>query len=133
MNEKAPKYFYRVEEFMTTFGMDVGKHEPFKHQQDFKGDDLLKCKQDAEKYYYERREGLESSSYFLPFRSAKNFKEGEHAAFSITLLLVEWYIHDYASEQPLDGEHLYPLMGDYAENHAESREIEKNILRELGY
>ena len=36
----VPEYFYRVYEFVTTFGADEGKHEPFSHEEDFKGDDL---------------------------------------------------------------------------------------------
>lgn len=72
LEKTEPEYFYRVSEFVTTFGMDEGKNEPFSHFEDFKGNDLHECKAKAEKYYWERLEGLEQGKYFLPLKPLNN-------------------------------------------------------------
>lgn len=125
LEKTEPDYFYRVSEFVTTFGKDEGKNEPFSHEQDFKGNDLLKCKTDAEKYYWERLEGLENGKYFLPFAAPKDFVFGETSAFSITLSLIEYYNDDNFIE--------HPLIGEDEETTAESKEIETAILKDKGY
>ena len=123
LEKTEPDYFYRVTEFVTTFGMDEGKNEPFSHLEDFKGNDLHECKARAEKYYLERLEGLEQGKYFLPFEAPKNFKFGKNAAFSITLSLVEYY-HDSNYFE-------HPLIGEDDNTTAESREIETGIIERL--
>ena len=102
--DREPEYFYRVAEFVTTFGKDEGKNEPFSHSEDFKGADLLKCKEQAEKYYWERLEGLEKGKYFLQFEAPENFEFGKNAAFSITVALVEFYSEDEQYEHFTFGE-----------------------------
>ena len=125
LEKTEPDYFYLVREFVTTFRMDEGKNEPFSHKQKFEGKDLLKCKTEAEKYYWERLDGLEQSKYFLEFAAPKNFEYGKNAAFSITLSLVEYYTADNLFE--------HPLIGADDETTAESREIERAVLTEKGY
>jgi hypothetical protein len=120
LEKTEPDYFYRVSEFVTTFGMDEGKNESFSHFEDFKGNDLHECKAKAEKYYLERLEGLEQSKYFLPFAAPEQFEFGKNAAFSITLALVEYYNDDEYFEHVTIGE-------DY-ETTTESRAIEAAIL-----
>jgi hypothetical protein len=120
LEKTEPEYFYRVSEFVTTYGMDEGKNEPFSHFEDFKGNDLHECKAKAEKYYRERLEGLEQGKYFLPFAAPKNFVFGKNAAFSITLALVEYYTDNNFFE--------HPLIGEDDETTAESREIEAAVL-----
>ena len=117
---REPEYFYRVWELVTTFGKDEGKNEPFSHTEEFKGDDLLKCKEQAEKYYLERLEGLEQGKYFLPFASPQNFQFGKNAAFSITVALVEFYSEDDQYE--------HITFGDEESVMAESREIEAEVI-----
>ena len=124
LEKTEPDYFYRVSEYVTTFGKDEGKNEPYMHEQDFKGNDLLKCKTAAEKYYWERLAGLEQGKYFLPFAAPQDFEFGKNAAFSITLSLIEFYTDDdYYTHQ---------LIGEDDETTAESREIETEVLKAKG-
>lgn len=126
LEKTEPDYFYRVTEFVTTFGADPGKNEPFiTDGEDFKGNDLLKCKNDAEKYYWERLQGFENTKYFLPFAAPENFERGKNAAFSITLSLVEFYNEEEQYE--------YPLLGEDEETTSEGQELEMAILRDKGY
>lgn len=125
LERTEPEYFYRVSEFVTTFGMDEGKNEPFSHFEDFNGNNLLECKVKAEKHYWERLEGLEQGKYYLPFAAPQNFEFGKNAAFSITLSLVEYYTDDEYFE--------YPLIGEDDETTAESIEIEADVLKSKGY
>ena len=120
LEKTEPDYFYRVSEFVTTFGMDEGKKKPLSHFEDFKGNDLHDCKAKAEKHYWERLEGLEQGKYRLPFAAPGTFEFGKNAAFSITLSLVEYYTDDEYFEHPLIGE-------DY-QTTAESKEIEAAVL-----
>jgi len=124
LEKTRPDYFYRVSEHVTTFGKDEGKNEGLSHEQDFKGKDLLKCKAEAEKYYWERLEGLEQGSYFSPFAAPQDFEFGKNAAFSITLSLIEFYTDDnYIMHQ---------LIGEDWKTTAESREIEAEVLKAKG-
>src|SRR5215813_832315 len=123
LRKTEPDYFYLVREYVTTFGKDKGKREPYVHKQTFKNNDLLKCRAEAEKYYYERLKGLEEgATYFLPFAAPKDFVLGENAAFSITLSFVEYYNEDEEYE--------YDLVGQDEGTIAESREIETAVLRD---
>lgn len=121
LEKTEPEYFYRVSEFVTTFGMDEGENGSFRHWEDFKGKDLHQCKAKAENHYWERLEGLNQGRYFLPFESPKNFELGKNASFSINMVLVEYYNQDKFFE--------YPLLGEDEETMAESREIEIVVLR----
>ncbi len=125
LEKTEPDYFYLVREYVTTFKMDEGKNEPFSNEQKFEGKDLLKCKTEAEKYYWERLNGLEQGKYFLEFAAPQNFEFGKNAAFSITISLVEYYTDDNLFE--------HPLIGEDDETTAESREIETAVLTEKGY
>jgi hypothetical protein len=125
LGETEPEFFYRVSEFMTTFGMDEGRNEPFSHDEDFKGNDLHECKKKAEQYYWDRLKELEHSSYFLPFESPDKFVLGQHAAFKITVALVECY------GEGGNVEHV--TFGEDDETIEESREIEEAVLREAIY
>ncbi len=122
---KEPRYYYLVEEFVTTFGMDEGKNKPIRHEKIFEGVDLLKCKADAKKYYWERLEGLEKTKYFLEFAAPRDFEFGKNAAFSITLSFVE-----YHNEEEM---YIYTLIGGDANEEAESVEFETAILKEKGF
>lgn len=124
LEKTEPDYFYLVREFVTTFQMDENKNEPFTHEQKFDGKDLLKCKTEAEKYYWERRYGLENSKYFLEFAVPENFEFGKNAAFSITLSLVEYYTDDEYYE--------HTIIGEDDETIAESSRIETAVLKEKG-
>ncbi len=124
LSKTEPEYFYRVNEFMTTFGKDPGNNNPISHAQDFKGNDLLKCKDEAEAYYFKRLDGLNNGTYFLDFAPQKEFVFGENAAFSINLYLVEYYNE---SEQY---EHV--LLGEDDETNNEGRQIEAMVLKEKG-
>ena len=116
MDEK----FYRVVEFVTTFGKDDGKNESFENLKDFKDSNLLKAREKALNYYNERYNGfLNSGKYFLPFSSPENFKPGKHASFSISVYLV--ISEDF-------GETELPIKGEDEFSMEEGRAIEKEIL-----
>lgn len=120
-----PEYFYRVYEFVTTFGADEGKHESFSHVEDFKGYDLLACRNSAYEYYQQRLNGLNNGSYHLPFASPQEFQLGKHAAASIILSFVEI---------DSDGEEIeWSLAGDEENAIHESRELELAVLLEKGF
>lgn len=125
LQKTEPDYFYLVREHVTTFKMDKGKNESFSHEQKFEDKNLMKCKTDSEKYYWERLEGLERGKYFLEFAKPQNFEFGKNAAFSITLYLVEYYSNDNFIE--------HPLIGEDFETTNESKEIETAVLAEKGY
>src|SRR4051794_10042479 len=86
---KVTEFFYRVNELVTTFGDDGFKKDSFSHNEDFKDTNLLQCRIEAEKYYWERLRGFENGKYLLPFASPKDSEEGKHAAFSITFSLIK--------------------------------------------
>jgi hypothetical protein len=124
LEKTEPDYFYLVKEYVTTFGKDEGKNEPFSHERIFDGKDLIKCKTAAEKYYYEKLAGLEQTKYFLEFESPSNFVSGKNAAFNITLYLIEYYTKEYFLE--------HALIGEDDQTMAESREIEILVLKHKG-
>ncbi len=126
------KYFYRVFEFVTTFGKDNGKSEGFDHSEDFFGDNLLECRKRAMEYYIKKELGFNNSSYHLPFASPKNFKFGENAAFSLRLSLVDQYLISNG-ETLIETEEEFPLYGEAEEEMIESREAEIDILMKLGH
>jgi len=115
-------YYYKVTEFVTTFGEDPGKNEPFTHGEDFKGSDLLQMREKARAYYDERFKGLNDGKYFLPFAAPSDFDKGRNAAFSITLSLVE------CSD---DEEYEYPLIGEDEDTILENRELEARVLHDF--
>ena len=120
-----PVYFYRVTEFVTTFGDDMGKNEPYDHEEDFKGFDLLECREMAINYYKERHKGFQEDNvkYFLPFASPKDFIIGQNAAHSLTLSLIEC----------IDNENYeYILSGEDEQTINDGREAECEILTSLG-
>ena len=114
-----PDYYYIVTEYVTTFGKDKGKTEPYNHVEEFKGSDLKECRELAKKYYWERFLGFQSKKYFLPFESPEDFIEGENAAFSITLSLVEYYNDSNYYEHIILGE----------DDTQEAREFEKYVFK----
>ena len=89
-----PVYFYRVEEFGTSFKADPGKNEPLSFTKDFKGGNPILQREEANKYYKERLEGFKSASYFLPFAGPRDFIMGKNSAISLCLSLVEFYSED---------------------------------------
>ncbi len=115
-------YFYRVEEFMTTFEKDQKQTKPLETKEDFKGNNLLQCRKDAVRYYIERLIGFQNSSYFLPFASPKDFKFGENAAYSLNLYLI-----DVCS----DRENEIVLLGESLEENLEGQVEEAMIFKKL--
>ena len=127
LSEKEPYHFYRVTEFVTTFKADPDKHEPFNTITDFKGEDLLKCRNEAIEFYKERIKGFENGNvkFFLPTAGRDTFELGKNAGYSLTLSFVEWYdVSEYY-------EHI--LLGEEESEILESIEIETSVLSEKGY
>ena len=106
--------------------MDKDKSEPYLHNEDFKGENLLECRSKALNYYQKRLEEfrLGEIEFLLPFASPENFKIGENTAFSLTLSLIEYYSEDDQYENPIAGEDEDLIT--------EGLEIEASILAEKG-
>lgn len=122
------EYFYRVSEIVTTFKADKLKNEPFSTYQDFKDEDLIKCRNKAIEYYNHRLSNLENNcTYFLPFANPENFKLGENAAFSINVSLT---VCEYLDGESIDIE--YTILGESEEICLEGIEMEELIFKELG-
>lgn len=128
---EEPNYYYQVQMFMSTICLTIpqaieGITDPsFHHEENFKGNDLMRCKSEAENYYREQLEALEREGKFrLPFATPQDFKLGENATFSITL----YFVHSYPSGE----EHLFPILGEDDETLEEGREIENEVFKALG-
>ena len=118
-----PEYFYRVTQFATTFSADEGKNEPFSHEQEFKGPNLLHCRNNAADFHNDRMEAFLNSKYFLPYASPENFELGKHAAFSIDLYLV---VRDGKEEEDY-------CLTDRSQDSEENLKMEAVILRGKGF
>jgi hypothetical protein len=125
VNQRITEFFYRVYELVTTFDTDGIKNGSFSHDEDFKGNDLLLCRTEAEKYYWERLSEVKNGKYLLPFASPQDFAEGKHAAFSLTFSLIEL--------QPNGNELEHPLFGETKYEVAQCITNEKALLKELGH
>jgi len=119
-----PQYFYRVTEHLTTFGLDKDKTEPLTLTEEFIGASLQECRERAYAYMNQRAEGLEKdgATFFLPFVAFKYFNYGENAAYSINLILVEYYSADEQYE--------YILEGEDDEDQAQNKLLELDVLRD---
>lgn len=124
----VPEYFYRVNEFVTTFGADPGRNDAFHAVRDFKGKNLVECKSEATAYYLERLNGFESGNakFFLPFASLRDFKHGKNAALSITLSFIEYFSENGQDYFIIEGESDREIL-------SEGREFERSILIQKGY
>jgi hypothetical protein len=113
---------YRGNVMVTTFGADPGKNDAFDYTEDFEHYDLLEARRQAIEWYIETREGLEKvGKYFLPFASPKDFIEGKHAAYSVSLSLVQCYNGE---------EDEYDLLGSEQQTQDDTLEMEKLIISE---
>lgn len=131
-----PEYYFVVQEFLTTFGLDPDKTEPLDISKKFKKSDFhnsfKKAYDAACYYYYERLDGLERGHYFLPFAGPREFIRGENAAFSITVKIV---IDEPARYSPTFGwgppnrTELY-LIGETPEEMMEGNELLQELLLE---
>ena len=121
LEEREPEYLYIVSEYLTTFECDPNKTLPFEHTQYFEGNNLLKCRVEAYKWYCERSEGLiKAGQYFLPFASPQDFVMGKNACYNITLSLLQYYSDDNQTA--------YTIFGDSPDETAEGLELEKIIF-----
>jgi hypothetical protein len=97
-------YFYRVDEFVKTFGRGEGGEEAFVHSLDFQFDTLAESRVQAFSYYAERMETLNGEkAHFLPFAPLKDTAVNLVAVFSLTLYLVECYNEDEYYLHGLEG------------------------------
>jgi hypothetical protein len=119
-----PIYFYRVDEFVTTFGKDQNKSQSFDHSEFFKGNDLLKCRIEAIKYYNERSQSIQGKSYHLPIAGPDGFSFGKNAAFSIVVNFVEYYNNNEYYD--------HPILGEDPETNIYSLETEARVFQQLG-
>lgn len=125
-NEPLPtKHKYRGNVFVTTFGLDPDKNEPFDHTVDFESPNLLESREAGVKWYCETIIGLNRvGKYFLPFASQSEYIEGKHAAYNVTLSLVETYNGE---------EYEYILLGDDEDSLNQTLEIEEFLYEEDEY
>ena len=114
-------YFYRVDEFVRTFGRGESQEESFTHSLDFYFDTVGESRQQAYDYYKERLDFLsKEDEYFLPFEPTKDSSLGAIAVYSLTLYFVECYNEDEY--------YLYGLEGVNEQEKAEAREVEAEVL-----
>lgn len=114
-------YFYRVDEFVQTFGRGESREEAFTHSLDFYYETPKESKLQAYDYYQERLEVLaKEEEYFLPFTPVKDTKLGLIAIYSLTLYFVECYNEDEY--------YLHGLEGVSESEKAESKKIEAEVL-----
>lgn len=115
-------YFYRVDEFVTTFGRSQGQDESFSHSLDFHFDSVEESRRQAYDYYNERQEVLaKEEAYFLPFAPEKDTHLGDIALYSLTLYFVECYNEDEYYLHGLEG------VSDFEKT--EAMHVEQEVLR----
>lgn len=120
--KNGTEYYYRIDEFVTTFGADPGKNDSMDNSEIVKDADLKKAQEKAIKFYLERLMGLNKKGrYFLPFSNAKEFKTGENAAMSIQLYLMEKH-----PSEPFPYE--YAVLGESTEDMEYGWELEESLL-----
>jgi len=116
----AIKYKYRGDVFVTTFGLDPNKSEPFYETVDFELPSLLDSRKAGIKWYNETIQGLNrEGKYFLPFASPSEYIPSKHSSYSVTLSLVEIFDGD---------EFEYVLLGEDDESMQETLEIESYLF-----
>lgn len=114
-------YFYRVDEYVSTFGRSKGQDESFTHSLDFNFDSVQESKRQAYDYYNDRLSFLaKEEAYFLPFAPTKDTSLGDIALYSLTLYFVECYNEDEY--------YLHGLEGVSEEEKAEARKVEWEVL-----
>jgi hypothetical protein len=114
-------YFYRVDEYVSTFGRSQGQEESFSHSLDFYFDTLQESKQQAYDYYNDRLSFLsKEGAYFLPFAPVKDTSLGDIAIYSLTLYFVECYNEDEY--------YLHGLEGVSEEEKEEAKEVEWEVF-----
>jgi hypothetical protein len=107
-----------VRVFLTDF-----KNNSFDHEEEFKGINLLECRNKAIEYYNERLKGM-PEKFFLPFASFKDFEFGKNSAYSVELYFIESYYSD--------GLNVFEYnLSD--KDFEEDKNYETMILREQGY
>jgi len=123
-NEPLPtKHKYRGNVFVTTFGLDPNKNEPFNHTVDFDLPSLLDSRKAGIKWYNETIQGLNrEGKYFLPFASPSEYIPGKHAAYSVSLSLVEIFDGDEFEDV---------LLGEDYDKMIETMEIEQYLFENL--
>jgi hypothetical protein len=114
-------YFYRVDEFVKTFGRGESREESYVHSLDFQFETVAESRLQAFAYYQERMDILSrEKEYFLPFAPLKDTVTGLIAIFSLTLYLVECYNEDEY--------YLHGLEGVPENEKAGARKIEAEIF-----
>ena len=117
------KHKYRGNVFVTTFGLDPNKNEPFNYTVDFDLPSLLDSRKAGIKWYNETIQGLNrEGKYFLPFASPSEYIPGKHAAYSVSLSLVEIFDGDEFEDV---------LLGEDYDKMIETMEIEQYLFENL--
>jgi hypothetical protein len=90
-NKPQPtKYIYRGYVMVTTFGLDPDKNEAFEDDIDFDLPNLIESREAGIKWYVDTLKGIErEGKYFLPFARHPDFILGKHAAYMVSLSLIE--------------------------------------------
>ena len=90
-NKPQPtRYIYRGYVMVTTFELDPGKNEAFEDDIDFDHPNLIESREAGIKWYVDTLKGIErEGKYFLPFARHPDFILGIHAAYMVSLSLIE--------------------------------------------
>jgi len=89
-NPEPTKYIYRGYVMVTTFGLDPGKNEAIEDEINFDLPNLIESREAGIKWYVDTLKGIKrEGKYFLPFARHPDFILGEHAAYMVSLSLIE--------------------------------------------
>jgi hypothetical protein len=114
------RHYYRGHVFVTTYGLDENKTEPFSWDFIFDEKDLSVSRQKGIDWFRDTIKGMdEKGGYFLPYASPENFVDGKNSCYSVVLSLIEVSGTDECE---------YDLLGTDEDTMLETMEIEQQIF-----
>jgi hypothetical protein len=122
---KGVEYFYRVNQYVIAFDKNIEVMNSYDHVQDFKNPNLQEARTEALSYILNRHVTL-PEGFIYPFLSPEEHRANphqEHARYSYSVSLVEWYNAETFYE--------YSIVGNGSDD--ENLELEKAVLEKLGY
>ena len=118
-----PDYFYIVRDRVYSFGQPLDDIEEFSHLVEFRENDLVKSKNDAIKYYQDRRNLYDNDNRYMSDEYTQYYIVGKYALFNISLSLISYYKDDFSE---------YSLIGVDDYTIAKSMEFEASLLKKMG-
>lgn len=123
---KKPEYFYRVIQSVIAFDNENKIVNHYEHVQDFKSSILRNARNEAFTYVAERHVDF-PESFIYPFFSPEEYRKNpnkEHAKYSYSIALVEWYSEENYEE--------YVVIGEDEDTNQQGLDFEAEIFKSLG-